>query len=103
MANRFKSDGPTKRIKKRLESIGATVEYIKARAGRGNGGRPDLLIGYNGTNFLQEVKAEKGSLSDEQILYHSKWRGKRIDVVRNEEEALAAIGYVTHHTNQETK
>lgn len=100
MANRFKSDGPTKRIKAKLESVGASVEYFKARAGRGNGGRPDLLIGYLGTNFLQEVKDEKGSLSDEQILYHGKWRGRKIDVVRNEAESLAAIGYVSQPTNQ---
>lgn len=94
MANRFKSDAPTKRIKQALEEAGASVEYFKARTGRGNGGRPDLLVGFNGVNFLFEVKTDKGSLSDDQKLYHSKWRGRRIDVVRNEVEALIAIGLV---------
>ncbi len=93
MANRFKSDAPTKLIKLRLESVGASVEYFKARAGRGNGGRPDLLVGFRGITYLLEIKAEKGKLSDEQILYHSKWHGRSIAVVRNETEALNAIGY----------
>lgn len=94
MANRIKSDGPTKRIKAHLESIGATVEYFKARAARGNEGRPDLIVGFRGVTYLLEVKDEKGKLSSEQILYHAKWRGKPIDVVRNEVEAEIAIGLV---------
>lgn len=93
MANRIKSDGPTKRIKAHLESIGATVEYFKARAGRGNEGRPDLVVGFRGVTYLLEVKADGGKLFDEQILYHAKWRGRPIDVVRNEVQVEFVIGY----------
>lgn len=92
------------RIAAALEAAGATTLDTSIMGG----GFPDLLVGFNGVDFLLEIKNPdtqygRSGLSDEQILYHSKWRGKRIQVVRNEEEALAAIGYVTHHTNQETK
>ncbi len=89
-----KSDGPTKRIVAALKEVGASVEYIRSRAGRGKSGLPDLLVGIFGRNFLLEVKDEKGKLSDEQKLFHSNWRGRSISVVRNETEALIEIGLV---------
>ena len=89
-----KSDGPTKAIVAALKEVGASVEYIRSRAGRGKSGLPDLLVGFLGRNFLLEVKAEKGDLSPEQILFHEKWRGMKVSVVRNELEALIAIGLV---------
>jgi hypothetical protein len=93
MANRFKSDGPTKRIKATLERHGASVEYFKARTGRGNGGRADLLVGAYGVNYLLEVKSDEGSLSEEQVLFHANWQGLKPIVVRNETEALIACGF----------
>ena len=91
MANRFKSDGPTKRIVAKLRSIGVSVEYFKARTGSGNRGRPDLLVGYFGVNYLLEVKAEKGELSEEQVLFAANWQGMKPITVRTETEALFAI------------
>jgi hypothetical protein len=92
MANRFKSDGPTKEIKAGLEKHGASVEYFKARTGRGNGGRPDLLVGAYGTNFLLEVKSDSGELSEEQVLFAANWQGLKPITVRTLEEALIAVG-----------
>jgi hypothetical protein len=95
LANRIKSDGPTKKIVKALREVGASVEYFKARTGRGNRGRPDLLVGFNGRNFLLEVKDPgSGRLSEDQVLFHSNWQGAKIEVVTSETEALIAIGLV---------
>jgi len=94
MANRIKSDGPTKRIKAHVESLGATAFYIKGRSGSGCGGEPDLCVGFNGRNHLWEVKADKGKLSDKQKLFHSNWRGMNIAIVRNEVDADIALGLV---------
>lgn len=90
----MKSDAPTKRIVAALREVGASVAYILSRPGRGQAGLPDLLVGFGGRNYLLEVKAEKGQLSSEQILFHEEWRGRRIDVVKNEADALIAIGLV---------
>ncbi len=83
-----KSDGPTKRIVAALKEVGASVEYIRSRAGRGKGGMPDLLCAKNGTVFLLEVKSDNGELSKEQIAFHGRWKSK-IYVAKNEQEALA--------------
>lgn len=92
MANRIKSDGPTKAIVAALKSEGASVEYIRQRRGKGQKGLPDLLVGFNGKNFLLEVKAKTGILSDEQKKWHLNWTGAQVHVVSDELEALIAIG-----------
>ncbi len=94
MANRFKSDGPTKKIVAALREVGASVEYFKARTGRGNEGRPDLLIGWLGRNYLLEVKKPGEELRESQVLFHANWQGRKIEVVTSETEALIAIGLV---------
>ena len=53
-------------------------------------GRPDLLVGYRGVNFLLEVKGPKGALNEAQERYHAEWKGQ-IAVVRTPEEALEAV------------
>jgi hypothetical protein len=93
MANRIKSDAPTKKIVQALREAGASVEYFKARTGRGNKGRPDLLVGIFGRNYLLEVKDPRsGKLSEEQVLFHANWQGAKIQVVTSEADALIAIG-----------
>lgn len=91
MANRFKSDATTKKIVARLRSVGASVEYFKVRTGRGNKGRPDLLVGYFGVNYLLECKSEGGDLTEEQVLFAANWQGLKPIPVWTEEEALEAI------------
>lgn len=96
MLRKFKSDKPARKIKAALEEVGATVFYIRGvpKRGKKNGGEPDLCVGFLGVTFLLEVKDTNGKISEEQIRFHSEWRGRKISVVRNETEALIAIGLV---------
>lgn len=50
---------------------------------------PDLLVGYNGLNFLLEVKSEGGDLSSGQQEFADSWGGE-VATVRSAEEALEA-------------
>lgn len=51
-------------------------------------GIPDLLVGFQGYNFLLEVKRDKkAKLTPDQLEFHASWRGQRA-VVTNLEEAL---------------
>lgn len=75
-----------------LRAVGATVTPTHA-AGEGF---PDLCVGYQGSNYLLEVKdgnkpPSKRRLTDPQIEWHRDWRGQRA-VVNNATEALEAIG-----------
>jgi len=78
-----------------LERAGATVDMLPTGKGL-----PDLLVGYQGVNYLLEVKQqpEKGKVfaSDVQLnpvqeKWHARWRGQ-VAIVRTPQEALAAIG-----------
>ena len=78
-----------------LKAVGATVECIPTGQGV-----PDLLVGYQGVNYLMEVKPEpvKGKvfashvqLNKQQVKWHKEWRGQKA-VVRTPEEALTVLG-----------
>lgn len=51
-----------------------------------------MLVGFEGTTYLMEVKVAKGRLSKAQEEFHASWRGGPIVVIRTPLEALAAIG-----------
>lgn len=90
-----------------LKSVGASVTDLNPD---GKDGIPDLLVGFRGVNYLQEVKRaafieerkvkggfrsykrKGGKLSEAQEKWHQAWRGRPVDVVRSGEEALTAIG-----------
>jgi hypothetical protein len=65
-----------------LRTFGATV--IRSDA-------VDLIVGFRGKNYLLEVKTKTGVLKPSQIHLRDFWAGK-YDIVRNEHEALRAIG-----------
>ena len=50
-------------------------------------GVPDLLVGYNLTNWLLEVKTEEGELTAAQERFFNSWKGQKA-IVRNLKEAL---------------
>ncbi len=52
---------------------------------------PDLLVGYNGRNYLLEVKSPGGRLTPAQVEWLGLWQGNAA-IVSSPEEALAAIG-----------
>lgn len=92
-------------IVRALEAAGASVTQLD-----GEDGEPDLLIGYRGATYLQEVKdpisstgkttggasrpvnGGDGILTAPQIKWHGAWRGAPIAIVTTPAEALAAIG-----------
>ena len=51
-------------------------------------GVPDLIAGRNGVNYLIEVKARKGKLTDAQIDWHEGWLGGKPVILRSFEEAI---------------
>lgn len=78
-------DTTQKAIVKALRKFGASVMVIQ-----GAPGTPDLVVGYRGINYLMEVKAKDGKLKPAQIEFFETWSG-RVCLVRNEEEAVAAL------------
>lgn len=74
-----------------LRKLGATVQSL-ATVGYGC---PDLLVGFNGVNYLMEIKngdqvpsAQK--LTPDQIKWHSEWCGE-VHVVRSLDDVLQVL------------
>ena len=57
-------------------------------------GFPDVIVGYNGRNYLIEIKSSKGKLRKSQEDFRDKWVGQWA-VCYSLEEVLKVIGYVT--------
>lgn len=81
-AKRDKNEADIVRV---LEYVGATVTPLSDK------GVPDLLVGYDGENYLLEVKDKRGTLTSDQVEWHEAWAGS-VQVVRDADEALRAIG-----------
>jgi len=74
-----------------LRAAGATVQSLSA-VGQGC---PDLLVGYQGTNILMELKDGKKppserKLTSDQIVWHSEWKGV-VFLVTSVDEALQLL------------
>lgn len=69
-----------------LRDAGASVQILSA-VGKGC---PDILVGYNEVNYLMEIKYLKGTLTDDQRVWHGTWLGK-VHIVRTSQEALRII------------
>jgi len=75
-----------------LVESGCTVQDMS----RIGGGVPDLLVGYQGRNFLIECKPAAGTkkqlnLRDTQEKWHAEWTGQ-VAVAHTPEDALAIVG-----------
>ena len=86
------SDGNQKEIVAALRAVGASVATCHA-VGKGF---PDLVVGYQGQNFMIEVKdptqpKHRHELTDAQVVFHHDWRGQ-INKVFTAKEALITIG-----------
>jgi hypothetical protein len=89
------SDGPTKRIVKALRSAGVSVAYLDPHGHAFSKGLPDLLCGFRNRTVLLEVKSDKGKLRKSQETWRATWNGEPPVVVRDEVEALRAVGLNT--------
>jgi hypothetical protein len=76
-----KSDKNQPRLIEFLRSLGCSVVSLHAVGG----GVPDLLIGYEGKNYLIEVKNQNGRLNARQKKWHLEWKGQVV-ILKNEEE-----------------
>lgn len=68
-----------------LKAAGASVVQLSQE------GVTDLLVGFNETNFLLEVKTGTGKLTAAQIDFFETWNGQKA-IVRTPDEALRIIG-----------
>lgn len=89
MRRAAKVDANQTEIVNQLRQVGATVQSIAA-IGKG---APDLLVGFQGRNVLMELKVDKGKLTPDETNWHEEWRGQ-VAIIRNADEALAAIGAI---------
>jgi hypothetical protein len=90
MRRAARKDRPAGDIVGALEAVGASVAVLEPRPEAP--GIPDLLVGYQGKNFLLELKAPGESLSAKQASWHACWRGDKPYTVFCASDALAAIG-----------
>ena len=81
---RGKRDSYESLIVEALRQAGCTVDQLDGE------GTPDLLVGYEGLNFLFEVKGKRGKLTDPQKRWHKRWRGQ-VDVISTIAEAKTII------------
>jgi Holliday junction resolvase len=91
MRKAAKTDANQTQVVNALRQAGASVQSLAA-IGRGC---PDLLVGYQGINYLMEVKdgskvpsAQKLTIDQEH--WHSVWKGV-VHVVKSEDEALKIL------------
>lgn len=89
MTKRADSNQPA--IVKALRRAGATVQHLH-QIGRGC---PDILIGYQGRNFLAEIKdgskpPSKRKLTPDEADWHEQWAGQ-VAVIITEKEALRLL------------
>ena len=82
-----KVDANQTEIVRALRGLGASVQSLSSV---GNG-CPDLLVGYRGRNFLIEVKAEDGSLNNDQSEWIIHWKGPVPIIARSAREAVDQI------------
>lgn len=91
MRQAAKTDENQKTIVTALRKAGASVQSLAA-VGKGC---PDLLVGYNGINYLMEVKdgnkvPSARKLTIDQEHWHSVWTGA-VHIVKTEDEALKIL------------
>jgi len=82
-----RTDANQKEIVVALRKAGATVHHLHTVGG----GCPDLVVGYQGVNYLMEIKTKTGKLTPREQEFFDLWAGRCV-VVRSAERALNVIG-----------
>ena len=89
MRRAAKIDDNQKEIVEALRKAGRSVQLLHT-VGEGC---PDLLVGFQGINYLIEIKWDKKArLTPKQIEFHSRWRGQRAIVTTIDEAILFTAG-----------
>lgn len=86
MRTKGKVDNNQAHFVKLLRNIGASVAITSGLGG----GFPDLVVGYKGKNIMIEVKMKNGKMTEDQIIFRSKWRGQYV-VVRDIEDLALVL------------
>ena len=76
---------------------------IRDLSGAG-GGIPDILLGWEGGNYLFEIKhpekpASRRSLTPAQVKFHTSWQGQ-VHIAHSAAEICAHIARITKNTNK---
>lgn len=82
-----KVDTNHKEIIKALREIGASV-FDTSSLGRGF---PDIVVGWQGVNYLVEIKTPKGKPTEQQINFFVKWLGQAV-LVRSASDIFNLLG-----------
>ena len=93
-----KVDANQVEIVRALRQAGATITHLHA-VGRGC---PDIIAGYNGKNYLLEIKTNAGRMTPLEEDFLHTWRGQ-VAVVRTAEEALNVIQEKLYETTQQSQ
>ena len=65
-------------------------------------GCPDLLVGFQSSNYLLEVKRDKkAKLTPDQVEFFASWRGQRVVVTNLDEAIKATSGYEKRGFNEQ--
>lgn len=81
------TDKNQRSIVKHFRDLGASVTHLHS-VGKGV---PDLIVGYNGVNYMVEVKSSRGTLNKMQVDYFNNWNGQ-ICVIRTNKEVEELLG-----------
>jgi len=92
MRARGRTDANQARIVEALRRVGASVSVT---SGVGNG-FPDLLVGWRGRTILIEIKdgekpPSERKLTEAEAYFLENWKGGPAVVVKDEQEAIAAV------------
>ena len=79
-------DGNQRRIVKALRDMGATVQHLHTIGH----GCPDLLVGFQGRNYVMELKMPKCGLTGDEEEWHLIWNG-RVHTVYSVDDAIAVL------------
>ena len=91
MRTRARTDRNQAEVIRALEKLGATVEPIRSI----RPGVPDLLVGFQGRNYLIEVKTPKtGRLSEAQKFWRDGWKGSKPFVIKTTDDVILWLSLI---------
>lgn len=60
-------------------------------------GIPDVVVGYRGVTLLVEIKSSTGKLNTQQTLWHFRWHGSPVVILRSVKDADHLITNIDAH------